>query len=131
MKSLLKPDQSVMLGVASGALIMAIYNGAVPGIANVRVSEAQDGDIEGARKMAAWTSAGLLGFLFLLTRDRNAFMIGGMVLAGIDISVKHSNGMNPLTGALSIFSGEGEDAEPIEENEAEIYPINASSDMGY
>lgn len=120
MKSILKPDQSVMTGIASGAVIMAIYSGALPTFANIRASAPQDGDIESQRKMAAWTSAGLLGLMFLLTRDRNAFMIGGLVLAGTDFMVKHSNGINPATKALEVF---GARDEPIDEEMANTYSM--------
>lgn len=99
-KSILNPDTSVLLGLANGGIVMAIYNGAIPPIAAVRVSDPQDGDIESSRKMAAWTSAAVLGFMFLLTRDRNSFLIGGLVLAGTDFMVKHANGMNPMSGIL-------------------------------
>lgn len=131
MASILKPDQSVLMGVASAGVISAIYAGALPTVANVRASAPQDNDIEGARKAAAWTSFGLLSFLYILTRDRNAFMIGGIALAGIDLIVKTSNGLDPLTGALTIFSGQGDDAEPVDEEVGNVYPIDAVAEMGY
>jgi hypothetical protein len=126
LNSILKPDQSVMLGLASGGVIMAIYNGALPSQAMIRTADPHDGDIESTRKMAAWTSAGLLSFMFLLTRDRNAFLIGGMVLAGVDYLVKHSNGMNPTTGKLSAEPAMG--AAALDDTEAAIYPMPGYTD---
>jgi hypothetical protein len=43
----------------------------------------------------------VLGIIFLLTRDRNSFLIGGAMLAGVDITVKHANAVHPDTGKLS------------------------------
>lgn len=100
LRSVLKPETSVLVGLASGGIIVGIYTGALPTMANVRVADSDDGDIERTRRSAAWTSAATLGFLFLLTRDRNSFLIGGLVLAGVDLSFKIANGVNPLDGML-------------------------------
>lgn len=107
--SILKPDTSVMLGVANGALIASIYDKTIPSVAAVRVADSHDNDIEAARKHAAWASAGVLGFMYLLTRDRNSFLIGGLVLASVDLIVKHANGMNPMTGSLDTNESESID----------------------
>lgn len=118
LKSILNPDQSVMVGLANGGIIIAIYNGNLPTSAVIRTADPHDKDIEATRKASAWTSAAVLGFMFLLTRDRNAFLIGGLVLAGVDFVVKHSNGMNPLTnklGATEYMS--------IDDSEASVYPL--------
>lgn len=117
-----------MLGIANGALILSIYDKNVPSVAQVRVSDAHDGDVETSRKHAAWASAGVLGFMYLLTRDRNSFLIGGLVLAAVDIMVKHANGVNPMTGTL-----ETGDDETISPELANTYPLpnydDGSGDM--
>lgn len=99
-KSILNPSTSVLVGLANGAVVTAIYQYNLPNAASIRVADSHDKDIESARRQAAWASAGILGFMFLLTRDRNSLLIGGLVLAVVDMTVKHSNGMNPTTGQL-------------------------------
>lgn len=126
MKSILNPDTSVLVGLANGGIVVAIYTGAVPSVASIRTAPPQDNDIEASRKMAAWTSAAVLGFMFLLTRDRNSFLIGGLVLGGVDFLVKHSNGMDPMTGLLSVFNGDG--GEPLDTETASLYPLPDISD---
>lgn len=99
--SKINPNTSVMLGLANGALIVSIYDKMVPQVAAVRVATpSNDNDVEATRKHAAWASAGVLGFMYLLTKDKNSFLIGGLVLAGVDLMVKHANGFNPHTGSL-------------------------------
>lgn len=100
LKSILRPDTSVLVGLANGAMIITVYQHALPNAASIRTADPHDGDVEIARRHAAWTSAGILGFVYLLTRDRNAFLMGGLVLAGVDIMVKHANGIDPMTGKL-------------------------------
>lgn len=127
LKSILSPDTSVLVGLANAGVVLAIYNNAVPFTASIRTSEPHDNDIDSARKAAAWLSVGALGFMFLLTRDKNSFLIGGLVLAGVDMLVKHSNGLNPLTGVLH------DDRDVVlDDSGANIYPMpgyNDDSDM--
>jgi hypothetical protein len=101
LKSVLKPDSSVMIGLAEAAAVYVIYQSALPSHADIRVAKPHDSDVEGARKAAAWKSAAVLGFVFLITQDLNSFLIGGLALGGIDLMTKHANGVNPATGKLA------------------------------
>jgi hypothetical protein len=130
-KSILNPNTSVMIGIANGALIVSIYDKTVPQVAAVRVADPHDGDVEAARKHAAWASAGVLGFVYLLTRDKNAFLIGGLVLAGVDIMVKHANGMNPQTGSLDTNDDESIDPSLVNDYSMPDYTDQtAANEMG-
>jgi hypothetical protein len=122
LKSVLKPDSSVMTGLAEAAAVYVIYQAALPNHADIRTAAAHNTDIEAARKRAAWKAAGLLSFVFLLTQDLNSFLIGGLALGGIDVMYKHANGVHPATGKLaaagSAITTEGamagnEDAYPL------------------
>lgn len=97
----LKPPESIMVGLAEAGAVYAIYQSSLPNHADIRSAPAHNNDIEAARKQAAWKSAAVLGFVFLLSRDVNSFFIGGLALAGVDYLAKHSNGINPMTGKLS------------------------------
>jgi len=101
LKSVLKPPESITVGLAEAAAVYVIYNSALPPHADIRTAPANNTDIESARKAAAWKSAAVLGFVFLLSRDINSFFIGGLALGGIDYMAKHSNGISPATGKLS------------------------------
>jgi len=105
LKSVLKPDSSVTVGLAEAAAIYVIYQSALPNHADIRSAPAHDSTIDAARKTAAWKSAAVLGFVFLLTQDVNSFLIGGLALSGIDIMTKHANGVNPATGKLADAPG--------------------------
>ena len=94
-----------MVGLAEVAAVYVIYQSALPNHADIRSAPAHNTDIEAARKKAAWTSAGVLGFVYLLTRDLNSFLLGGLALGGIDFLTKHSNGVSPATGKLSLAPG--------------------------
>lgn len=100
--SILKPGESVEVGLATAAVIGFIYQTHVPLVATVRGNPvANDGNIESARKAAAWESVAILGLVYLMTRDWNVVLIGGTAMAGIDVVVKHHNGSPPITAGPS------------------------------
>lgn len=106
LKSVLKPDASVLVGLANAAIVVAIYQGSLPPNADIRVgTKPHDQNIDSSRKAAAWKAAAVLGLVFLMTRDVNSALIGGAVLAAEDYHVKHSNGIDPKSGKLTAAPG--------------------------
>jgi hypothetical protein len=89
-----KPSEGVITGLAEGVVIALIYNMQMPSGADVRMGPANESNLEATRKSAAYLSAGVLGLVFVLTRDFNAFIIGGLELGGIDYLYKHHNAVN-------------------------------------
>lgn len=139
LKSVLKPDSSVMVGLAEAAAVYVIYQSALPSHADIRSAPAHDQTIESARKAAAWKSAAVLGFVFLLTQDVNSFLIGGLALGGIDLMTKHANGTNPQTGKLqtpgaTITTAQGQQQAGGPDN-AEAFPLadyaDSDQEMSY
>lgn len=122
LKSVLNPEGSIMAGLAEAAAVYTIYGAALPNHADIRSAQAHNPDIEAARKAAAWKSAAVLGFVFLLTRDLNSFLIGGLALGGIDYFYKHSNGVNPATGKLD-SGGASITSAPAEAGNEQAFPM--------
>jgi hypothetical protein len=103
--SILKPDQAVLAGLAEAGAVYVIYQAALPNHADIRSADAHNTDIEASRKRAAWMAAGVLGIVFLMTKDLNSFLIGGLALGGIDILTKHANAVSPATGKMVAPAG--------------------------
>jgi len=103
LKSILpNPGSGVALGLGTGIAVYLIYGAALPAHADMRAyGSPNDSNLESARHAAAVKSAGLIGLIFLLTRDVNTFIVSGAALTGIDYMAKHSNAINPSTGKLS------------------------------
>lgn len=120
LNSILKPESSVLTGLAEGAAIVAIYTASLPNTADVRTAAPHNTDVEAARKRAAWTSGGVLGVIFLLTRDLNSFLIGGAVLAAIDFHYKHADAVSPATGKATL--------PPAEPDQASVHPLHDYAD---
>lgn len=125
-KNLQDPRASVAMGLGEAIVVVSIYQHMLPNIASIRVSDSpHDKDIESARRAAAWTSAGVIGFLFLLTHNKNAALIGGIALAGLDYIVKHNNGFDPATGKLHSDTDDDIVSSSYENN---VYPISEYMD---
>lgn len=103
--AIIKPPESITIGLAEVAAVYVIYQNALPNHADIRSAPPHNTDIEAARKKAAWTSAAVIGFVYLLSRDLNSFLLGGLALGGIDFLTKHANGVSPATGKLDIPGG--------------------------
>lgn len=99
-KSILKPDGSVAIGIATGIAMYAIYDHALPPGSVIQATDANDVNIEASRKKAVITSAGVLSVITLLTKDVNVFILGGVVLFALDFNTRHANASNPATAQL-------------------------------
>lgn len=110
-KSLLRPESGVAIGAIEAIAVYEIYKMALPTVTSIRNAQPHDSDVESARKSAAIKSTVLVGGIFLLTRDLNAFIIGGVAIVGTDYMFKHANGVDPGTGKLDT-SGRGASVAP-------------------
>lgn len=134
LKSVLKPESSITVGLAEAAAVYVIYQSALPNHADIRSADPHNSDIEAARKRAAWKAASILGLVFLLTQDVNSFLIGGAALGGIDLMTKHANAVHPATGKMAGAAAPG-DAGAVDLSTATPLPDYADaepdSDMGF
>lgn len=105
--SILKPDGSVAMGIATGILVYAVYDHSLPDTATIHATDAGDINVEASRKKAAWASAGVLSAVTLLTKDVNVFVLGAVVLFALDMHTRHANASNPVTGQLVSDQGYG------------------------
>jgi hypothetical protein len=104
--SKLRPDSATEVGLLTAVGVYLIYNNSLPAIADVRQASPHDGDVESARKSAAWKSAALIGLVFLVARDINSYIISGGALVGIDYMYKHHNAVSPATGKVDANVGQ-------------------------
>jgi hypothetical protein len=104
----LKPDMSVSVGLATAAVVYAVYSNATPSITEIRAAKPNDSDVEASRKMASWLSAGVVGGISLITKDPTIFIIGGGMVIALDWYTRHANLVNPTVGkATSMAASAG------------------------
>lgn len=99
-KSVFKPEGSVIAALATGVLVAAIYNQNLPSTAQMSATDAGDPNIDSARKKATWEAAGAVSAIALISRDMNVLILGGVVLFAMDLAARHANATHPVTGDL-------------------------------
>ena len=99
-KSILKPEGSIAIGIATGVLVWAIFERGLPNMAVMNATPANDINIEAGRKTAVLTSAAVLAGVTLLTRDVDVFILGSTVLIALDWHARVGNARSPETGQL-------------------------------
>lgn len=101
MKSILKPEHSVAVGVGVGAVDLLVFNSMLPNTSDVRRAQPQNNDVESERRKAVIYCVGINGFVSLITRDWTVFLIGGIVTIGMSYVFAHANEVNPATGKMT------------------------------
>ena len=101
----MRRENAATVGLLEALGVYAIYNLHMPASADLRGAPAHNTDAESSRKQAAWESGALLLAVAAITKDMNAFIIGGIALVAIDMSYKHANAVNPATGKADVANG--------------------------
>lgn len=112
----LKPESSVMIGLATAALVWSIYSNATPSIADIRVAAPGDPDVSSSRAAATRTAAFAVSGISLIAKDPGIFIIGGAMVIAADFLHRHANMVNPETGRMQL---PGMKATPLQEVGAE------------
>jgi hypothetical protein len=106
--SILKPDGSIAIGIATMVFVYAVYDKELPDMATIHATDAGDINIESARKKAAWMTAGAVSGLTLLTKDINVFILGAATIFALDMHTRHANASDKQTAQL-VTQGYGYD----------------------
>jgi len=98
--SILKPDGSVAIGIATAMFVYSIYDKSLPDVATIHATDAGDINVEAARKKAAWSAAAAISGVTLLTKDVSVFILGAATLFVLDMHTRHANASNNQTADL-------------------------------
>ena len=101
LKTVLKPEHTVAVGVGISAVDLLIFTHMVPGLADIRTARPKNADVETVRRQAVITCVGFNGFVSLITRDWNVFLIGGITTIAMSYLIAHANEINPETGKMA------------------------------
>lgn len=132
-KSVLKPEGSVMSGLAVVGLVVAIYSIAGGSLAEVHASDAYHPANEASRKKAAIISFATVSALTLITRDGNVGVLGYGTIIAMDVAHRHASATNPLTGKMqapvsALYQAADSTTIPSQQGQASH---SAADDMAY
>lgn len=95
---MLKPEASLTIGLATGAIVYGTFQTMLPRVADTRTVAENNGDIAAAEKSATWTSAAIVAGISLIAKDPTVFIIGGAITVAMAWFYKHGNAVVPEFG---------------------------------
>lgn len=124
-KSILKPENSAVAGIATIGLVYGNYQLNVGALSSVHMSEANHPALETSRKKAGWSSLVLVAGLTLVTRDANVGILGFASIITMEVLSRHSIMTDASTGQLQ--NPNGNSAYAPAEN---VIPLYAQGQVG-
>jgi hypothetical protein len=118
-RSILKPEGSVVAGIATVGVVYGIYQLDVGNVSMAHASEPNHPSLESSRKKAGYTSVVLVAGLTLLTRDANVGILGFATIIAMELSYRHAIMVAPATGQIQAPNASA--YEPAEN----VYPLQA------
>jgi hypothetical protein len=97
----MKPDAEVSIALATGVMAYGAYQLALPSMADIRSLEPNNKDIQSSERVAAWTAAGLVSLVALLTKSPAVFSVGGLVVIASSWTTKHADKVSNVTKKAS------------------------------
>ncbi len=91
----LKPEISLTVGLATGAVVFGVYTNMLPTVADTRANDVNNPDLASSEKAAAWTSAAIVSGISLIAKDATIFIVGGAITVAMAWFYKHANNVNP------------------------------------
>lgn len=93
----LKPDAEISIALATGVAAYSAYQFALPSMADVRSLEPNNTDIQSSERVAAWTAAGIVSVISLITKSPSVFMVGGLVVIATSWTVRHADQVSTVS----------------------------------
>lgn len=99
-KSYLKPENSIIAGVAVMGVVFGIYQLSLGTSAQVQMTDANHPITESARKKAGYQSAVLVAGIGLIARDANIIILGSASIVAMELTYRHAIMAHPETGQM-------------------------------
>jgi len=118
-KSILKPEGSVVAGLATVGLVYATYQLDLGPVSSAYASDANHPALESSRKKAGYTSLIAVAALTLITRDANVGILGFASIIAMEAHYRHAIMASPETGVITAPASSN--YQPAEN----VYPLNS------
>lgn len=102
----LKPEASLMGGLAVATLVYAIHSNATPTLADMQGLPTGTKDVDQSERRATWMSAGVVAGISLLARDPGIFVIGAAMTVAMAWASRHALWTDSLTGPINAGPGQ-------------------------
>jgi hypothetical protein len=106
-RSILKPENSVLAGIATAGSVWAIYQMNTGATATLHASDANHPALESSRKKAGYTAFIFVSAITLITKDANVGLLGFASIIAVDATTRHAIMTNPVTNMMESPAGTG------------------------
>lgn len=123
-KSVLKPENSIIAGIATIGLVYAIYQMNVGPLSQAHASDPNHPALETSRKKAGYTAFIAVAGITLIAKDANIGILGFLTIVAEEIQIRHAIMVEPNTGRMvppaeSVYSP-AENVVPITQQAANV-----------
>jgi len=101
----LKPEASLMGGLAVATVVFAIHSNATPSTADLQGLPVGTKDVDQSERAATWMSAGVVAGISLLAKDPTIFVIGSVMTVAMAWTSRHALWTTSKTGPLNAGPG--------------------------
>jgi len=102
----LKPEASLMGGLAVATVVYAIHSNATPSLADMQALPVGTKDVDVSERRATWLSAGVVAGISLLVRDPGIFVIGSAMTVAMAWTSRHALFTDSKTGPINAGPGQ-------------------------
>lgn len=95
-----RPEISVPAALATGTVVIALYQRGMPPALDVRAAQVGDQNVEAVRKQNAWMAAATVSAISLIAKDATVFIVGGAMVVILDWATRANVWTNPVTGRM-------------------------------
>lgn len=99
-KSVLKPENSIVAGIATAGLVFAIYQMDLGPVSAVQMTDANHPALETSRKKAGYTSFIAVAGITLIARDTNIGVLGFLSIIAMEAHYRHAVMADAVTGIM-------------------------------
>lgn len=99
-KSILKPEGTVVSGIATAGAVWAIYQMNVGSTVQAHASEPNHPALESSRKKAGYMSFLFVSVITLLTKDAGVGILGYGSIVAEEVALRHAIMTDPETGLM-------------------------------
>lgn len=96
----LKQEDALITGLATAAVVWAVYQTHLPTVAGARASGLDNMHLSASRKSASIIAIGVVGAISLLSRSPTVFIIGGGTVVAIDVAHRLANATDHNSGKI-------------------------------
>jgi len=103
----LKPEVSLTVAAATGALVYGIFQVELPTMTDVHAAPAHNPHVGHAVSVAGWSAAAAVAGISLLAKDPTVFVLGGALAAALTWRAKYAHMYSPETGQVTMPPQDG------------------------